>query len=383
MSISTIRNGFKRAWLIGLLTGLGLFPSLGRGQTIQVQSAVWAGKDVTAAAGTYCNGKPTCNYKVSTQYIGAPQNPVWDFSLAWTCGDPNLVGELKLPHDATAQPPLAVTCPFGPTVTTRSLTLPPGAAAPAAATAPAVVRGPVPQASFKDPRDALKFQSSFHSRLMNNGPDNVKSNLPAACVQAVREVVTQGQNFLTQSLDQFVLPLAQFPHEASRTGVFYHSTKAPEVGVIAKSSSFEEIFLFLRTVPTGVAYEFPYLWFFHVAADVESSRVYGNLLARVHVSPNSLVLMTSGGLPGQDAAADAAKASIEDELIRKFPNLSHCKSNLPPEPWENGILVLLAAEAKGVSLISQFGVGNRYNHQPGPQWFQILGPWAIQKMEVQ
>jgi hypothetical protein len=147
---------------------------------------------------------------------------------------------------------------------------------------------------------------------------------------------------------------------------------------VAERSSFDEIFEYLHSSRSKSGEDFLY-----VATDPKSSSGYGPYRMKVHFDPDTPVLVVSGDLEGFSSDHRELKKSIEDEIIGRYPELEGCRKRWP-EVKTNGILVLLAAEARGVGLIAYYGVDNKqvgwFNAGYKAQWFQVLGSWAIKGM---
>src|SRR5688572_21153923 len=79
---------------------------------IKITDATWSGKSVLSAAAQFCDGKNTCSYKVSPQFIGKAWLPTnKSFSITWVCDDaPNKPKTLREAHDATNKV-LELNCP--------------------------------------------------------------------------------------------------------------------------------------------------------------------------------------------------------------------------------------------------------------------------------
>lgn len=54
---------------------------------IKITGARWGNKNVTKEAGNFCDGKLTCSYKVSPNFIPVPTNSDKSFHVTWICGD--------------------------------------------------------------------------------------------------------------------------------------------------------------------------------------------------------------------------------------------------------------------------------------------------------
>lgn len=229
------------------------------------------------------------------------------------------------------------------------------------------------------PASPYAVPSSFHALLRDPAPDGAENFVNQSspnCLRVLHPHLTQGRIFESSVLERFVRPLREFPAEATRGGKFYHYTNAPAMSEIAKTSAFGDIFSYIRSPRTILSA----LLFFYVATDKRSSAHYGYLRAKVEFDPSALVLITAAN-QAQDPTPAKAKELIEDDIVRRSPDLHACRLR-DGGVTNNGVLVLLAAEAKGVGLISYFGIDNDYQKR-GLQWFQVLGPWAIKKMTVE
>lgn len=234
---------------------------------------------------------------------------------------------------------------------------------------------------------AAPAQSSFHSLLSDPAPDAVEfltERRNPGCVAILRKHLRAGHRFESRALDQFVIPLSKFQNPRTRSGNFYHYTDAQEMFSVAQDSNFESVFAHIRGEVRDDRSTYHQVHFY-VATDDRSSASYGNIRVRVNIDPETLVLMTAGDSPLRPGSAMMAKKRIEDDLVRRYPDLEACRKHEIPG-WDNGVLVLLAAETRGVGLIAYFGIDNafgaQFNVARGTQWFQVLGPSAIRKMEA-
>lgn len=336
---------------------------------IQILSAIWSGADVTSVASKYCDGRPTCSYKVAPRFIGEAQNPNdKSFSIQWHCAD-WLPRRLALGHDATGKT-LELNCetptlPFEPSVWE-----PVGRAGVAE----------VPNGGWT-PRSPLKFKSSFHSLASANEVNTIQRYLSGTCVSAIKSFLQRGGDFSsTMMRTRFIGRLKDFPVAEAQDLEFFHYSKSTTVMDLLKNRDYEPLFSFPRN-----RYQTSYNgyeeqdWFFYVAADSASSSSYGPMQLKVYFHPDTLVFYQQGDAAGQSPRYQETATSIQDELIRKDPQLEYCRTS-SRSAWAKGILVLLAAEAEHVGLIAYYGVKNQAafgSKAPGNQWMEVVGPWAI------
>lgn len=212
----------------------------------------------------------------------------------------------------------------------------------------------------------LNYPSSMHSLFLSPQRNFVNANISRECIAAAKPLIEQGQLFSSAAMKKYITPLSAYPEKDAQDFEFFHYTLAPKMKSVIERKAYEEIFTHLRTVSMGDE-------MLYIAAEPFSSKNYGPIKITIYFSPEILVFYPKG-LGNRNIEVDPEreriKDEIEEELIAKYPVLAACANQLySKETTHNqSILVLLAAESEGVSLIAYYGVNS---------WMQVLGPWAI------
>lgn len=222
-----------------------------------------------------------------------------------------------------------------------------------------------------DPRTPLKYPSSLHSMVMHNS-SNVSSVLGLSCMEAVRKHLEKGGNFATKFVVENSLPFEQFPRQDVTDNRFFHWTESPgPLGQIAHKRTFGDLLVYARENVSN-----PDRWAFYVAADPDSSRVFGTISYKLTLQKGTKVFFSQGDKPGASTNTVVdSDLSTARELFSRNRYLVSCRSV---------ILRLLSLEASNVSLVAYFGVDNHvsYGVGRGYQWFEVINAWAIKSMEL-
>jgi hypothetical protein len=348
--------------------------------SIQITSAIWSGKNVTAVAGSFCDGKSSCDYKISSKFLGAPQTPSSaSFKIAWSCTDSADQGAIFKSHNAEGEK-LNISCPVDPQHKISQTE--------DSAVAPILTAPKAPVAGQDMTQYLLKHQPvSFHAMIFDPSPDRVEETIGTSCSTAVRNHLRSGKTFFSKvMLQKFVIRSSEHPSSYVNRGEYFHYTKAENLRPVIQSGNLNPIFKFLRSKPFN---EKENRWYWYVAADPVSSKVYGNIQIRAYFKTDSLILVTVGRVKGQTYTNAEINKIIQDDLVSRNSELKSCIGRGDSiENYTNSILLWLAAEASGVKLIAYYGIMNDHAYSKNlglntAQWFQVVGPWAVESAKIQ
>lgn len=233
------------------------------------------------------------------------------------------------------------------------------------------------------PLSALKYRTSIHSLIVSTQPSYVRSAVSTSCQNSIRQVFEMGGDFRSRELLKMTRTLQESNSEETRDGEFFHYTNSQVVLNIVREKRVEDLFSYMRVAGQRVSGE----QYFYVAEDKASSAQFGQYRVILRLPPDALIYFSSG-LDISRSELDNARPQrnlqrlIDQELIRKYPELSPCEDSILGPVANKGythyhsVLTSLAIEAEGISLIAYFG------NIVGSNWYQVAGPWVVEKDEL-
>jgi hypothetical protein len=231
-----------------------------------------------------------------------------------------------------------------------------------------------------NPRTPLNYPSSLHSKILTN-TSNMKRIYGEDCLLAVKEYLGSGGDFHSNMALKFSLPFENFPRADVADNSFFHWTskgaKGPFDEMIVKQS-YEDLFSYIRN--RGGSTDV-YDWLFYLAADPKSSQDFGVNLYKFTLKKETLVFFLKGDMPNSSTNLENVNAAIVSEISQRDRSLQKC--DIKRDPDAPTLLVALALEATNISLVAYVGVNNEQGTRTkkGPQWLQLVNPWAIESME--
>jgi hypothetical protein len=245
------------------------------------------------------------------------------------------------------------------------------------------VAGSAHAAETKKTQDPLSSSVSLHSMIISKDNNEVKDQIPRACIGAIQKTIRSGKTFYSKIMVKDSIAVGQFPREDVQDGNFYHWTNSSELEGIARRRQFSSVYKYLRSRCNSKFESCLGGWYMYVAGDDYSSSEFGSILYKITLSKTARIFIFRGDFHPDNYKTDQLNADIEAELIAKEPDLQNCQQVLYHKKFGTpSILEALALEASGISASAYYGVDNRYGDQrEGSQWLQLVGPWVIQKME--
>ncbi len=333
---------------------ISLVSALADDPTITVTKALWGGKDVTAEAKSHCDDVFSCDYKVSTNYIGEAKNPLKkSFSIRWTCTGKPTVHTHTVPHDATD---VQFTIDCEKALISKGHT-----------TLEFPAKG-LPK------RSGLAYAHSYKKMVLSKTPNVFQESIGSTCLGALRKLYAAGKSLASRNIKKHMVSSQNYINLDSKTD-FYHYTEAQELANITKYNRPLDIFEYIRMKKSSKDFS-TWLSAFYVADDTESSSHYGNILVKVFMRKNITILSEMDyDIANNDGGLNKI---VGNELVTRYPTLKSCQIQMKTDSdgksynaAEATVLYFLSAEEMGVDMIHyKWSVGDGH-------WFQVLNPYAI------
>lgn len=212
---------------------------------------------------------------------------------------------------------------------------------------------------------------SFRKDLMDGSIGPFEEQLPGGCLRAIQSVYNSGKDFSLQIIKDRITTLRKLKYRSGQNDlVFYHYTNSAPVSEIARNNRFLEFFKFYRTKRQAW-----WLDLFYVAEDPESSASYGNIQVKVHMKAETRALSEFA-----DPDAPQFRYKVINEITSKYPSINVC---ITGDNFNDLNIYYLAADDSGVDIIQYWNaIDTSYYYHPNEyQFFQILNPGAIERVE--
>jgi hypothetical protein len=298
-----------------------------------IVSARWAGTPVTKIAKEFCDGKASCDYKVSVDRLGDPKDTDnQSFTIKWKCTSSKIIHSYTEANDATDKT-FTIECK-----------------------APVKVYHP----QKGHPKSTI-YENSFKRMVLSKN----SLDLFPACRKALRTFYQKEGRLISTLINQNTNVVNNL--------VLYHHTKSQDMLGVSANQIIYKMFEFIRKTP-GTS-----MWnsLVYGADDTKSSASYGPFILTIHLK-DKIKVLDEFSYNGETDAEDALSTAVVREVARKHPSLKSCHKSLDEKGQEvedTTSLYYFAIEEMGIDVI-HYRLSIAEGH-----WYQIITPYAVDYIE--